>query len=115
MSLSGQRAVIAAALSTVGGVHGYEMRPTTPNEGDAWPLLGPGDRQAGTAFTLTWAVRVFVPQAEVAAADWWDAHWPDLFSALEKRAGTVMRFAPVAVPAEGGQQLMYEITLMTEE
>lgn len=115
MSLTGQRKAIASALSSVAGVTGHETRPPAPAEGDAWPLLGPGDRQAGTAFMLTWVVRVFVPQDEVGAADWWDSHWPDLFWALHQQVGTVDRFAPAAVPAAGGDQLVYEITIRTEE
>lgn len=114
MSLRGTREALAAALDTVAGVTGHVSRPAAYAEGDAWPLLGPGDRDAGTAFTITWLVRVFVPQDEVAAADWWDSHWDSLFYALQS-AGHVDRFAPVAVPSTGGDLLMYEISLRTEE
>ncbi len=114
MSLTGKRDALAAALSTVVDVRGYASRPTTPAPGDAWPLLGPLDRDVGTAFMVTWRVRVFLPQDEVAASTWWDAHWPGLFEALE-REGFVDRAEPITLPAAGGEQLAFEITLRAEE
>ena len=114
MTLRSTREQFAAALDTVAGVTGHVSRPSVYAEGDAWPLLGPGDRDAGDAFMITWAVRVFVPQDEVAAADWWDQHWDEIYYAL-KPFGFVDRFAPVAVQASGGDLLMYEITVRTGE
>lgn len=115
MSLTGQRGTIARYLSTVDGVTGHEFRPEIPNDGDAWPVLGPGDRDAGTAFMVTWGVRVFVPQDEQAASMWWDAHWPALFYALETYVGTVDRFVPVLIQTQAGDQLAFEITIRTGE
>lgn len=115
MSLVGLRGTIASVLSTVDGVTGHEYRPEVPNDGDAWPVLGPGDRQAGTSFMLTWAVRVFMPQDERAASMWWDAHWPAIFFALEQGVATVDRFTPVLIPTQAGDQLAFEITIRTGE
>jgi len=114
MSLRSTREAFSAALDRVTGVTGHVSRPSVYAEGDAWPLLGPGDRNSGDAFMITWAVRVFVPQDEVSAADWWDQHWDELYYALQS-VGFVDRFAPVAVPANGGDLLMYEITVRTGE
>lgn len=75
----------------------------------------PGDRDAGTAFMVTWAVRVFMPQDERSASMWWDAHWPALFYALEQYVGTVDRFAPVLITMQAGDQLAFEITIRTGE
>lgn len=115
MSLIGVRGTIAQALSTVPDVTGHEYRPTVPDTGDAWPVLGPGDRGAGTSFMVTWAVRVFMPQDEQSASMWWDAHWPALFEALERYAGTVDRFAPVLIQTQAGDQLAFEIAIRTGE
>lgn len=115
MSLIGQREAIAAALTTVADVTGHAKRPVPPAEGDAWPVLGPGDRQSGTAFILTWAVRVIVPQDEYAAEDWWDAHWPALFYALEDNVATVGRFEPITLTTSAGDVLAYQITITTGE
>lgn len=114
MSLSGKRAEIAHALSTVAGVHGYEKRPDVPVEGDAWPLFGPAERDAGTAFAQTWGIRVIVPQDEYAAADWWDLHWTALFYALEP-IGHVTRSEPVTFPVNGTDVLAFQITMIAEE
>ena len=114
MSLIGKRAEFAAALSAVAGCRGYEKRPAAPNIGDAWPVMGPGDRASGTAFTVTWGIRVVVPDDEYAAAEWWDAHWPPLFYALEPVC-SVQRFEPVVLAAQGGDISAVQITVIAEE
>lgn len=114
MTLAGKRAEIAAALAGVPGVHAYPYRPPAPTEGDAWPLFGPLDRDAGDAFVATWRVRVLMPQDEVAATDWLDAHWPALFEAVQ-RVGFVVRATPVMNPAAGVDQFAFEITFRAEE
>jgi hypothetical protein len=111
VSLDQKRAEIAAALSTVADVTGWTQRPGVPNVGDAWPLLGPMDRADGDAFIVTWLVRVFVPQDEIAASSWWDQHWPPLYFALQP-VGFVDRVAPVALAQD---QLAFEITMRAEE
>lgn len=114
MTLVGKREEFARAIDTVADMSGHAFRPFTPDVGDAWPILGPGERAAGTAFELTWAVRVFVPQDEETASQWWDAHWPRLFEALSTVA-FVDRFEPVVSPAAGGEQLMFQVSTRAEE
>lgn len=114
MSLHGKREELAAVLAGVADVRGYAYRPSTPTIGDAWPLLGTLDRAAGTAFVAAWRVRVLLPQDEKAATDWLDAHWPDLFYALE-RVGSVDRATPIMLPSASGEQYAFEIILRAEE
>lgn len=114
MSVTGTRNGLAAALSGVADVRGHEYRPVTPVLGDAWPVMGPLDRAAGTAFVATWQVRVLLPQDEQVAAEWIDAHWPGLFEVLE-RVGSVVRAEPILLPLVTGELLAFEITLRAEE
>jgi hypothetical protein len=111
MTLIGKRQEIATALSGVPEVTGYPFRPTAANVGDAWPILGPLDRASGTAFTVTWLIRVLMPQDEEAASAWWDQHWPHLFEVLEV-VGAVSRAYAVAL---ANDQLAFEIVLTAEE
>lgn len=114
MTLAGMRAQFAAALNGVGGCQGHPYRPSVPNTGDCWPVMGPADRAAGTAFMQTWGVRVLLPSDEVAAADWWDQHWAAIFTVLEP-VGFVSRTEPVTIPISGGELLAMQITVQTEE
>ena len=114
MTLAGKRAEFAAALNQVGGCQGHPYRPAVPNTGDCWPVMGPADRSMGTAFMQTWGVRVLLPADEVAAADWWDAHWPGIFTVLEP-VGFVQRTEPVTIQVSGGEMLAIQITVVAEE
>ena len=114
MSFTGKRQQVAAALSTVPDVHGYAYRPPSAAVGDAWPLLGPLDRQGGTAFLATWRIRVLLPQDEEQASVWMDEHWPALFYALEPH-GFVQRGVPAMFAAAGGEMYGLEITMIAEE
>lgn len=114
MSLTDKRQIIAAALAAVPDVRGHAFRPATPAEGDAWPALGPLERQRGTAFVVQWRVRVLLPQDEEQASVWIDAHWDPLFYALEPH-GFVQRAAPVMLAAGGSDQYALEITMIAEE
>lgn len=113
MSITGQRAAIAAALSTVTGVKGYLYRQTTPRPGDAWPLLSALDRAEGLAFEVTWRVLVFLPQDERGASDWIDGHHEQLVDGLEP-VGFVDRIEPVALAANTGDQYALQITMRGE-
>lgn len=117
MGLEQQRNQLASALNAVPDVTGHAYRPDVLSEGDAWPILGrPGlTRDAGTAFKVTWLVRVVMPQDERAATRWWDARWPYLFEALSP-IGLVLAADPVLLDAAPGPGLFaFEITLQAEE
>lgn len=114
MSLSGYRAQIAAALSTVAGVKGYAYRPDTLRAGDAWPLLGPLNRGPARSFEVTWRVLVYLPQDEEAASQWIDAHHEPLVDAMEDNVGFVDRCEPVAITASGNDQFAWQITMRSE-
>lgn len=113
MSLTGDRAAIAAALSTMTGVKGYPYRPTTPRPGDAWPLLGQLRHAAGMAFEVTWRVMVFLPQDERAASDWVDSHYADVVDALLP-VGFVDTAEPALMATNAGDQNVLLITMRSE-
>lgn len=114
MSTRQNRVELAAALSGVPDVTGHERRPSAPAIGDAWPVLGPLDRAQGTAFLVTWRVRLVLPQDEDEASTWIDDHWPPLFYALEP-LGSVRRAVPTMLTTSAGDLYALEITLITEE
>lgn len=113
MSLAGDRKAIADALSTVTGVKGYAKRPTSTLPGDGWPLLSSLDRADGQAFTVTWRVLLVLPQDEIAASDWIDAHHEQLVDALLD-VGFVDTIAPVKLETEAGNQYALQITMRSE-
>jgi len=113
MSLTGDRAEIAAALSTVDGVNGYEYRPTVPRPGDAWPTLPTLDLEEGLVWRATWTVNVFLPQEERAASVWIDAHFLAIVTAL-RVPGFADKAEPALMPAAGGDQYVLEITMRSE-
>lgn len=115
MTLVGQRAEIAAALSTVDGVTGFERRPAAPRAGAAWSVFTGGPRAAGTAFMMTWNVYVITPADEDAAVEWFDARWEALFYALED-VGYVVSVAPVllSVPNAGDLKAYQIVTNVGE-
>lgn len=113
MSLVGDRAAIAEALTGVTGVRGYQFRPTAPRPGDAWPLLGSLEHAAGMAFMVTWRVLVFLPQDERAASDWTDTNYEALVDALMPVA-FVDRIEPAVMSANGSDQYVLQITMRAE-
>lgn len=95
MSLTGKRAQIAAALSTVDGVTGFERRPRGPRPGDAWPLYQGAARDGDTGlFAHTFAVGLMLPQDEAAADDWIDGHLESIADALARGAGWMEEAEP---------------------
>lgn len=113
MSIVGDRAAIAAALSTADGVKGYAYRPNATKPGDAWPMLSSLDRADGLSFTATWRVLVILPGDEVAASEWIDAHHEQLVDAL-LNVGFVDTIAPVKLDSSGGDQYALQITMRSE-
>lgn len=104
---------LADAASTAAGVRGAVKRPTTPRAGDAWPLWDGAERSTGGAFMLSYRVRVFLPQDEVAASEWIDDHMDALYDALEPVA-YVESFRPVSIAANGGEQYALDIVVRSE-
>lgn len=117
MSIAGKRADLAAAIDTVPGVTGYPYRPTVPNTGDAWPLVGPIERdQPSGQFEVTWRMRIVLPADEAAASQWLDDHFLALWSALEDE-GYITRAEPVSLSVgqpDNGSMYGFEITLRSE-
>lgn len=112
-----RRLEFAAALNAVPDVTGHDMRPEVLSEGDAWPLLGrPGARhKSGTAYEITWLIRVVTPQDERAAVRWWDLRWPYVYTVLSPIA-FVDGFDPVLIEVSGGPGLFaFEVTCRAEE
>lgn len=104
------RAAIAAALSTVTGVKGYQYRPPTPKPGDAWPTLPTLDRQADLIWRPTWTVVVFLPQDERAASDWLDAHFDAIVGALQTGPIYPETAEPGLMNTGAGDMYVLEIT-----
>lgn len=116
MSLVAQRDALTAALSTVDGVQGFRVMPAAPRAGDGWPVMGRGERAAGSAFTVAWRVRVCVPgNDELAALEAFDAMWPSLFFALLEAGAEPDAFAPVIISTKQGDFWAYEIICRTGE
>ncbi|KAB1925147.1 hypothetical protein F8280_12110 [Micromonospora noduli] len=111
MSLATDRAAIAATLSTVDDVTGYEYRPKTPKPGDAWPLMPSLELQDGLVWRPTWTIHVFLPQDERKASGWMDTHFTALADAL--RGGNTFPDSaePALIATSGGDQYVLEITV----
>ena len=80
------RPALAAALSTVPGVKGFERGETASNRvGDAYPKWTQDVRVAPGVFETSWGVVVNLPDDVVAREEWIEEHrWPlvDALAAL---------------------------------
>lgn len=77
------RSDLAAALSTVDGITGYEWSPAANKSGDAWPQLASLDRGDIPGFEQSWLVHVRVPGSNGReAAEWAEANAETLVAAL---------------------------------
>lgn len=75
---------IAAMLSTVDGVTGYEQPPATARTGDAFPQWNGGEAVAPGLFETGWVIHVLLPEKDVKARDTWiNAHIGLLVEALQ--------------------------------
>jgi hypothetical protein len=109
VSLVGQRAALAEALSAIDGVRGTKYRPRVPGPGDAWPLLESLDRAEAYDFEASWRVAVILPPDEVRASEWFDEHHESIAEGLED-FGYVDRIEPGLVATEAGDlQAMFLI------
>ena len=105
------RQTIAAALSEVDGVQGYDERPTSPTAGDAWPLvreLTRGEGAAAAVFQTTWSVAVVLGGDVGTATDQFDTLLPLLVDALQSLL-FVDQARPLSIPTEAGQMYGLEI------
>ncbi len=102
MSTDVTRAALAAAMSTVDGVTGYERRGLvkSPRPGDGWVMWRGGQRADGWEFTNTWAVVIVLAGDEVQADTWIETHIDALTDALEP-VMFVEAFQPAVLPLTG--------------
>jgi hypothetical protein len=113
VSFMAKRAELAAALSTVTDVRGYDKRPTVPTIGDAWPLFaGAGNRVADT-FQGTWRVIVYCGGDEYTATEWMDAHLDELVEVLDPIA-YVDTAEPALTTLNKSDAFVIEITARSE-
>lgn len=113
MSMTADRAAIAAALSTVDGITGSAYRPTVLDQGAAWPLISRLTRGPARDYRVTWRVAVVLPADERRAADFFDAHVDALTDALDDVAW-VSGIEPGAVATGGGDLPCMIITMDRE-
>lgn len=110
MSNAQTRLDIAAALSSVAGVTGHTVRPSTLNEGDAWPQWRGSAHAGGHSYESTWAVLIVLPQADDVTADSFaDSHGAALLDAL-RPVLFVDSIAPATIDTEPGQLYALLIT-----
>jgi hypothetical protein len=107
------RQTLAEALSDVIGVVGYPYRPTTPQVGDAWPLLGPLERADGFAFYVSWRVLVFLGGDETYASQWIDEHLDGLIEGISPVA-YVDGAQPVQLSSASGNAFGFQINVRSE-
>jgi hypothetical protein len=113
MSLQGDRAELANAISVVEGVTGSEKRPRSIKPGCAWPLLQGLERGSATAFESTWRVVVVLPGNEEKASDWFDEHHEAIAEALEE-FGYVERIEPGLVATDAADLEAMILTVRRE-
>lgn len=64
------RPLVAAALSTVDGVRGYERAPASRKIGDAWAKWGGQVRIAPGVFEFAWQILIRMPDDDIAREAW---------------------------------------------
>jgi hypothetical protein len=111
--MSATRASIAAAVSTVPGVKCHPRRPTSPQVGDAYPLIGSFDRGRGLSFSRTWRLILWLGQDEKEAEKKLDELLLPIAEALQPVAH-VDGAIPFIVKTEGGDVFAVEFTARSE-
>lgn len=102
MSIVGDRAALATALSAIDDVTGHQFRPRTLPPGTAWPLLRRLERADEVPdFEATWSVVVILPSDEIAASKWFDAHHETIADGLAD-FGFVDSIEPGRVETDSG-------------
>ncbi len=74
---------IAATLSTVDDVTGFQEPPASPKTGDAFPQWNGGDAVAPGLFETNWVIHVLLPDDVKARDVWINAHLGLLVQALQ--------------------------------
>lgn len=116
MSLVDKRQAIADALSELTDVRGFPYAPSAPRASNAWPLLGPIERDRSSGqFMVTWRVLVVLPQNEEQASSWIDTHLDLLWEALQPQ-GYIDSFEPVVIATNntGADLRALQITMRSE-
>lgn len=102
------RQTIAAAVSTVDGLHGHENRPTAPAAGDAWALVAELNRGPAKVFETTWRVAIVLSGDVGTATDQFDTLIPQVCDALSAEL-YVDSARPLTIPTEAGSLYGVEI------
>lgn len=113
MSVTDARAALAAALSTVTGVKGYEFRPGSVKAGAAWPLLDNLERGPGDSFSGQWRVVLTLGGDEKTAQDKLDTLLPLVTAALDPTA-YVESARPIVFQTGAGDMFAAEIRVRSE-
>lgn len=114
MSLSGDRAELAALLDSVDDVNGFAYRSRLARTGDAWPLIQQLDAELAGAFQVTWQVVVVLPSDEVKASEWFDEHHEPISDALLDAGFGVDRIMPAALDTDAGDGACMLFTVRRE-
>lgn len=113
MSGTATRGQLAALLSTIDGVTGFDNRPGAIKAGSAWPLLRSITRGPGLAFEYEWQIIVALGGDELAAQAKLDLLLPTLAITLEPVA-FVDSATPITIPTSAGDLFAVEITARAE-
>ncbi|MEV6287402.1 hypothetical protein [Kribbella sp. NPDC051770] len=98
------RETLAAALSTVEGIKGYEKRPKALRAGDSWSLVDVVARGPGQAWQTTWRIALVIGPDEATAVDQLDKFVPLVVDALVELV-YVDSARPLLIPVEQGNNL----------
>lgn len=113
MSIVDDRAEIAAALSTVDGVKGYEYPPRNAKPGDGWALLPTWELNGGLVWQAEWSVVVLLPADDRKASEWVDEHFDAIVTAL-RVPGFPTNAQMSVMETEAGDRSVLEITMRSE-
>lgn len=102
------RQTLAAAVSTVDGLQGYDERPTSPQAGDSWPLVAEINRGPGDTFEWTWRIAIVLGGDVGTATDMFDTVVPAVVQALKAEI-YVDSARPLTIPTEAGSLYGVEI------
>ncbi len=82
-------AAIKAALDSVDGVRGYELKPAAPKPGDGWPRWASSAHSAPGVLEDGWQVIILLTPDEAKQREWIAARRWELLDALQSGADGV--------------------------